>query len=358
VLSKGVYGSIDLGDETVNKMFAASPDFVVKRLCHGCTASHKAIYYKRKTAPKKFAVYNYLASAWTSDDNALHTDFDLYSAYDDAVTDTNAWQYCTFGEKGVGSFGNCAPSSDSGGTQGGQWVSFTMDPPQGQLDVAFYLKPANAIIGATNATDITYTKIVRATEDTASSVGSIVEEASAAPAARDASSTTLAATSPPTAAGTTAATPAATAAATPATTAAATPAATPATTPSDFPVQCMAEMLLECASVRADGTENECRECLHENSGGMREECKGVSGSDAASHFCTDAAGERLRMASVSESSRQRARTSYNSGIVAGAAGAGTCIALMLALVVAKRLGTTEAPVAEVNGLRPSMSTL
>jgi hypothetical protein len=49
-----------------------------------------------------------MISSWEKTDNVLGTDFDLYSTYDDVVSDTNKWKYCDY-NIGSGSFGHCGP---------------------------------------------------------------------------------------------------------------------------------------------------------------------------------------------------------------------------------------------------------
>ena len=58
---------------------------------------------------------------WFSADNVMGTDFDLYSTYDDAIAETNAWAYCNYDDPGIGFPRDCGVS----GGVGGQWNSFT-----------------------------------------------------------------------------------------------------------------------------------------------------------------------------------------------------------------------------------------
>eukprot|EP01059_Diplonema_ambulator_P019169 TRINITY_DN31_c1_g1_i6.p1 TRINITY_DN31_c1_g1~~TRINITY_DN31_c1_g1_i6.p1 ORF type:complete len:7405 (+),score=1355.38 TRINITY_DN31_c1_g1_i6:1745-22216(+) len=99
--------SFDIGEAGFQRFLTASPNKVVKRMCPGCPSeSHREIYMRRftRTEPGAPTVYDMLKSAWTgganpSPRNVLGVDFDLFSTYEDALANTNAWSYCTSGEE-------------------------------------------------------------------------------------------------------------------------------------------------------------------------------------------------------------------------------------------------------------------
>jgi hypothetical protein len=72
------------------------------------------IYYKRKSSVDSFSLYDNMVKEWEKTNNVLGTDFDLYSTYNDLLSDTNKWTYCTYGG-GVGSFRHCGPDGYAGG---------------------------------------------------------------------------------------------------------------------------------------------------------------------------------------------------------------------------------------------------
>ena len=64
--------------------------------------------------------------------NQLHTDFELYSTYEDALSGDSPWQFCNFDDAGVAFPRDCGPE----GPLGGQWNSATRG---GQDSYAFYI---------------------------------------------------------------------------------------------------------------------------------------------------------------------------------------------------------------------------
>ena len=85
VYSKGSYGYEDLGKEATDEMFVGVGS-IWKRECDDCSDSHKLVYYKRLTAVSNhFSVYDNMKNTWSSEDNILNRDFELYSSYEDLV---------------------------------------------------------------------------------------------------------------------------------------------------------------------------------------------------------------------------------------------------------------------------------
>jgi len=87
------------------------PYYIVKRLCDGCVGSHREIYYKRKLTNKHWLdAAKMFGCNWTSDQNQLHIDFDLYSRIGDAMNSTNEWQWCNYDDPGIGFPRDCGPT--------------------------------------------------------------------------------------------------------------------------------------------------------------------------------------------------------------------------------------------------------
>jgi hypothetical protein len=98
---------------------------IVRRICDSCSEeSHRNIYYKRITPiPASLNFLELFKSQWVScPGNILNIDFRLYSSYEDAVNDTNRWNYCNYNKAGVGFPRECGPTSKV--TH--QWNSFEL----------------------------------------------------------------------------------------------------------------------------------------------------------------------------------------------------------------------------------------
>jgi hypothetical protein len=67
--------------------------------------------YKRRTAWGKLDQYELFVNTWSvKGENQFHKDFDLFSSYEDALADKNAWKWCNGDDKGVGFPRDCAAS--------------------------------------------------------------------------------------------------------------------------------------------------------------------------------------------------------------------------------------------------------
>mmetsp|Transcript_4544 Transcript_4544/g.10766 ORF Transcript_4544/g.10766 Transcript_4544/m.10766 type:complete len:161 (-) Transcript_4544:720-1202(-) len=78
---------------------------VIHRHCSDCSATNTDIYYKRLTPVPDQSAFtgeatdfvNLFTDNWMSTpNNILNTDFKLYSTYDDAINDVNAWTWCDY----------------------------------------------------------------------------------------------------------------------------------------------------------------------------------------------------------------------------------------------------------------------
>jgi len=137
-LAKGRYGTRDLGAAEFNRLFNhVSPYHIVKRVCQTCSPEYREIYYRRFTSPTTFAVYDYLKDNWFNNNNKIHSDFNLYSSYGDAVANRNRWAFCNYNDPGIGFPRDCGIR----GYVGGQWNSWKRAPTS--HDVAYYIDIKN-----------------------------------------------------------------------------------------------------------------------------------------------------------------------------------------------------------------------
>jgi len=112
---------------------------ILRRICEGsCRDDYKEMYYVRRTGKTTFNFYERLLVTW--DDTGFHTDFDIYSTQEDALTEQNPWTFCNSAVK-VGHHGVAFPR-DCGvtGFVGGQWNGLT----GGQRNYAFELLTTGA----------------------------------------------------------------------------------------------------------------------------------------------------------------------------------------------------------------------
>ena len=138
VYSKGVFGSIDMGETYTNNLFSTA--LVFRRDCTDCVDAYKTMFYKRLTPiPTSLSIYN-LFNNWTSANNQLNVDFKLYGSLKDLVNDTNAWTFCNYDDPGIGFPRDCGPTSST--TSGRQWNSLTKG---GQGNVRFSIVKISSI---------------------------------------------------------------------------------------------------------------------------------------------------------------------------------------------------------------------
>eukprot|EP00931_Biecheleriopsis_adriatica_P036446 TRINITY_DN20998_c0_g1_i2.p1 TRINITY_DN20998_c0_g1~~TRINITY_DN20998_c0_g1_i2.p1 ORF type:complete len:1641 (-),score=312.50 TRINITY_DN20998_c0_g1_i2:144-5066(-) len=120
--SAGIYGDVQMLSAEANKIYRSSSSYIVRRECSDCIDTHKEIYLKRKSDAASWNASSELFVKWNSE--GLHTKFDLYSTYQDALDDTNPWQVCdTTSQSDAGFPGNCGP--DKVPTEE-QWTSLTV----------------------------------------------------------------------------------------------------------------------------------------------------------------------------------------------------------------------------------------
>jgi len=111
---------------------------LIRIVCESCVASHKEVFYRR-ISPVPTDMLDIIRKDWRSSGNGFGTDFKLYSTYNDAVGDTNAWTYCGgFDVKDEGFPGTCGPSAQVED----QWIN--MERRNGQPDVAIFVQDPTA----------------------------------------------------------------------------------------------------------------------------------------------------------------------------------------------------------------------
>jgi len=117
------------------------PTFYVRRLCVDCKSSHQDIIYKRLTPlPEYFDVKDLFLANWFDDDNVLGTDFNLFSTFEDALSDTNPWSFCNYNDSGIGFPRDCGPTR----RVNNQWNSLSRG---GRTSVSYYVWSGNPTIG-------------------------------------------------------------------------------------------------------------------------------------------------------------------------------------------------------------------
>eukprot|EP00854_Cymbomonas_tetramitiformis_P013015 gene13015-15376_t len=139
VLARGSFGTEDDSAMTIQTLLEASPTGIVRRLCDGCSTSHRELYYKRLTDASTITAYDLLAGTWNSTNNVLNQDFELYSSYSAATARTDRWRSCSYNTAGVGFPGECGQTE----AVAGQWSLWgATGDSAGQADVAFEIEPS------------------------------------------------------------------------------------------------------------------------------------------------------------------------------------------------------------------------
>jgi len=117
------------------ELIEQSPNKIIRRFCDSCVKSHRDIFYKRLTpipveeeaedAVVPFYFYNMILNKWTSEPaNNRGVDFNLFSTYEDAISNSNPWLYCNYHES-VGFPRDCGPYN----YVGSQWNSYVKGMP-------------------------------------------------------------------------------------------------------------------------------------------------------------------------------------------------------------------------------------
>lgn len=87
-----------------NSWFMDSEHKIIRRYCFNCEPSHYEIYYRRRKSSLPFEPYDYMMYNFSSVNNTLSQDFDLFSSYEDALEwkESAAWEACDGGYSRLG----------------------------------------------------------------------------------------------------------------------------------------------------------------------------------------------------------------------------------------------------------------
>jgi len=88
---------LNVNKDEFNSAFIKCP--VVRYTRNGDVHS---IYMRVSAVPVGFNAYDLFTYTWSSVDNTLHGDFEIYSNYADLLATQNEWQFCNYGDPGVG----------------------------------------------------------------------------------------------------------------------------------------------------------------------------------------------------------------------------------------------------------------
>ena len=99
--------TINAGPTVLNGLFQQYGTGLVKYVINGEVYN----YYKRLANKSIFNFYDNFAITWSNQSNVLNKDFKIYSTYSDLLSDSNAWQYCSYNQLNIAYPGNCGPTS-------------------------------------------------------------------------------------------------------------------------------------------------------------------------------------------------------------------------------------------------------
>merc|ERR1711998_505031 len=123
-------GDVHEGNDFLKGKLIGQTLQLIKRECPGCDSDYKVMYYKRISPVGSLDLYDTLTENWFDSSKAVgnndhHTDFEIYSSFEDAVADKNPWQFCNFNVARRGFPGACGKT----GAVGFQWNSDSKLPP-------------------------------------------------------------------------------------------------------------------------------------------------------------------------------------------------------------------------------------
>ena len=76
-----------------------SANSIIRRICLDCDTRFKDIYYKRYTSVGGFDIwYSLLRDFKQEPKNVQDLDYNIFSTYEEAVNDENAWEFCEVGD--------------------------------------------------------------------------------------------------------------------------------------------------------------------------------------------------------------------------------------------------------------------
>lgn len=95
----------DVGKQDFNSMFNQCP--VVRYLRNGAVHS----VYLRETPVGSLDAYGLFVDKWSSANNKMGTDFEIYDTLEDAAAGHGAWSYCNYDDAGVGYPRDCGKTT-------------------------------------------------------------------------------------------------------------------------------------------------------------------------------------------------------------------------------------------------------
>jgi len=147
VVGKGYLYYPTIGEDNFRQLMTLRPDNrypLVYRYCQFCSDfNYRNIYYRRypnRPYPTNLEFLNLFMSNWTSVNNTLGVDFDLYGSYSDAINGVNAWKVCNYDDPSgaVGFPRDCGPTA----LGSGYWNTYAIGASISSTDPAhaFYVE--------------------------------------------------------------------------------------------------------------------------------------------------------------------------------------------------------------------------
>ena len=121
VYSQGSFGNIDNTYNWDELFYNNKPNSVPNinyglfiRLCNGnCASTHEIIVYNRISSTQIDLKQNTLIT-WASNNNVLNSDFELYSSWNDFISQSNKWLFCNYDDTNIGFPRDCGPNGGVG----------------------------------------------------------------------------------------------------------------------------------------------------------------------------------------------------------------------------------------------------
>ena len=86
---------------------------IVRMMCTDCEVGYQDVYYKRITAAPDDLMSTLLYDFKSKAKNILNRDFKIYSSYEDALNNTNAWEVCETPSRKMAFPAQCKPNANS-----------------------------------------------------------------------------------------------------------------------------------------------------------------------------------------------------------------------------------------------------
>ena len=86
---------------------------IVRMMCSDCEVGYQDVYYKRITAVPDDLMITLLYDFKSKAKNILNRDFKIFSSYEDALNNTNAWEVCEKPSRTMAFPAQCKPNATS-----------------------------------------------------------------------------------------------------------------------------------------------------------------------------------------------------------------------------------------------------